>query len=187
MRLVSTCRRRKSTSLSRSRRGMALWLGAKIETMYVPKSPRWTAMKSSACKGSSTENSRAEVQREVCADHQGFDQRALRLLRGEELDAAAEHADRLQEREREDQGGLVFHDEPREPSLVESLLFFEGEQRDVHVGVYVHLVRVAVMLVVLVDPPLAAHAEQQVAEDEGEPVVLPGGAEGELPVPEVVG
>ena len=30
-------------------------------------------------------------------------------------------------------------------------------------------------------------AEQQVAEDEGEPVVLPGGAEGELPMPEVVG
>src|SRR5215207_972536 len=41
-----------------------------------------------------------EVQREVCANHQGFDQRALRLLRGEELDAAAEHADRLQQRER---------------------------------------------------------------------------------------
>jgi hypothetical protein len=44
-----------------------------------------------------------------------------------------------------------------------------------------------VMVVVLVDPPLAAYAEQKVAEDEGEPVVLPGGAEGELPMPEVVG
>ena len=43
------------------------------------------------------------------------------------------------------------------------------------------------MLVVLVDPPLAAHAEQQIAEDEGEPVVLTGAGEGELPVPEVVG
>ncbi len=128
-----------------------------------------------------------EVQREVRADGEGFDPRTLRPLRGEELDAAAEHADRLQEREGEYEGGLVFHDEAREPSFFEGLLFFESEQRDVHVGVDVHLVGVAVMLVVLVDSPLAAHAEQQVAENEGEPVVLPGGAKGELPVPEVVG
>src|SRR5215208_3012340 len=129
----------------------------------------------------------SEIQREVCADRQGFHQRTLRLLRGEELDAAAEHADRLQEREGEYKGGLVFHDEAREPSFFEGLLFFEGEQRDVNVGVEVHLVGVAVVLVVLVDPPLAAYAEQQVAENEGEPVVLPGGAKGELPVPQIVG
>src|SRR5919112_6719319 len=128
-----------------------------------------------------------EVQREVCANHQGFDQRALRLLRDEELYAAAEHADLLQEREGEYEGGLVFHDETREPSLLEGLLFFEGEQWDVHVGVEVHLVGVAVMLVVLVNPPLAAHPKRQVAKNEGEPVVLPGAAKGELPVPEVVG
>ena len=94
---------------------------------------------------------------------------------------------RLQQREGEYEGGLVFHDEPGEPSLLESLLFIEGEQRDVHVGVKVHLVGVAVVLVVLVDPPLAAQAKQKVAENEGEPVVLPGTAEGELSVPEVVG
>src|SRR5215208_1154181 len=129
----------------------------------------------------------SEIQREVCADRQGFHQRALRLLRGEELDAAAEHADRLQEREGEYKGGLIFHDEAREPSLVQSLLFFEGEQRDVHVGVYVQLVRMPVMVVVLVDPPLAAYDEQKGAEDAGEPVVLPGSAEEELPVPDIVG
>lgn len=128
-----------------------------------------------------------KVQREVCADRQGFGQRTLCLLRDEELDAAAEHADRLQEREGEYEGGLVFHDEPREPSFFEGLLFFEGEQRDVHVGVEVRLVGVAVVLVVLVDPPLAAYAEQQVAEDEGEPVIPPESAEGELPVPHIVG
>ena len=33
----------------------------------------------------------------------------------------------------------------------------------------------------------SAYAEQQVAEDEGHEVVLPGGAKGELPVPPVVG
>src|SRR5215211_2941369 len=129
----------------------------------------------------------AEVQREVCADRQGFDQRALRLLGSEEPYAAAEHADRLQQREGEYEGGLVFHYEAREPSFLECLLFFEGEQRDVHVGVEVRLVGVAVMLVVLVDPPLSAQAEQEVAEEEGEPIVLPGAAKGELPVPEVVG
>src|SRR5918994_1153187 len=129
----------------------------------------------------------SEIQREVCADRQGLEQGTFRLFRGEEPDAAAEHADRLQERKGEYEGRLVFHDEAREPSFLEGLLFLEGEQWDVHVGVEVHLVGVAVMLVVLVDPPLAANAEQQVAEDEGEPVVLPGAAEGELPVPEVVG
>src|SRR5215213_400270 len=128
-----------------------------------------------------------QVQREVRAERQGFDQRALGLLRGEELDAAAQHADRLQEREGEYKGGLVFHDEPRESPLAEGLLFLKSEQRDVHVGIDIHLVRVPVVLVVLVDPPLAAQAEQQVAENEGEPVVLPGAAEGELPVTEVVG
>ena len=35
----------------------------------------------------------SEIQREVCADRQGLDQRTLRLLRGEEPDAAAEHAE----------------------------------------------------------------------------------------------
>src|ERR671913_1769978 len=129
----------------------------------------------------------SEIQREVRADRQGLEQGTLRLLHSEELDAAAEHADRLQEREGEYEGCLMFHDEAREPSFFEGLLFFEGEQWDLHVGVEVHLVGVAVMLVVLVDPPLAAYAQQQVAEEEGEPVVLPGAAEGELPVPEVVG
>ncbi len=85
------------------------------------------------------------------------------------------------------EGSLVFHDEPSKPSLRESLLFFEGEEWNIYVGVEVQLVRMTVMVVVLVDPPLAAHAEQQVTEDEGEPIVLPGGAESELPVPEVVG
>jgi hypothetical protein len=66
-----------------------------------------------------------------------------------------------------------LHDEPGKPSLVESLLFFKGEQRNIYVGVGVYLVRMSVMRIVLVDPPLAAHAEQQVAEDESSPVVLP--------------
>jgi hypothetical protein len=66
-----------------------------------------------------------------------------------------------------------LHDEPGKPSLVKSLLFFEGEQRNIYVGVGVYLVRMTVMLVMLVDPPLAAHTEQQVAEDESSPVVLP--------------
>src|SRR5215208_4763260 len=130
---------------------------------------------------------KCEIQCVVRADRQSLDKSTLRLLRGEELYATAEHADRLQEREGEYEDCLVFHDEARDPPLFEGLLFFEGEQWDLHVGVEVHLVGVAVMLVVLVDPPLAAYAEQQVAEDEGEPVVLTGAAEGELPVPEVVG
>jgi hypothetical protein len=92
------------------------------------------------------------------------------------LDAAAEHADSLQQRQREDQSGLVLDDEPREPCLAERLIFLEGEQGNVDVGVDVELVRMAVVLVVLVDPPLAAHAEQEVAEDEGDPVVLPRNA-----------
>src|SRR5215217_6260189 len=129
----------------------------------------------------------SEIQRVVSADRQGLDQGTLRLLRGEELYTAAEHADRLQEREGEYEGCLVFHDEAREPPFFEGLPFVEGEQWDLHVGVEVHLVGVAVMLVVLVDPPLAAHAERQVAKNEGEPVVLPGAAKGELPVSEVVG
>src|SRR3712207_670495 len=97
------------------------------------------------------------------------------------------HAQRLQQRQRKYQGGLVFHDDAGKPSLVQSLLFFKGQQWNIYVGVDVHLVRMTVMLVVLVDPPLAADAEQQVAEDEGSPVVHPGGAEGDLPMPKVVG
>jgi hypothetical protein len=112
----------------------------------------------------------SEIQREVGADRQELDQSTFRLLHGEELYATAEHANRLQEREGEYEGCLVFHNEPGEPSLFEGLLFVEGEQWDLHVRVEVHLVGVAVMLVVLVDPPLAAYAEQQVAEDEGEPI-----------------
>src|SRR5215203_2651194 len=129
----------------------------------------------------------AEVHHEVCSHEERFGQRALCSFFDEILDAATEHADRLQHRKRKDQGSLIFHDEAREPSLVESLLFFEGEEWNIYVGVYVQLVRMTVMVVVLVDPPLAAYAEQQVAEDEGEPVILPGSAEGELPVPHIVG
>src|ERR671921_500492 len=131
--------------------------------------------KQQSLQGFKHREQQTEVQREVRANRQGFAQRALRLFGGEELYAAAQHADRLQEREGEYEGCLVFHDEACKPSFLEGLLFFEGEQRDVHVGVAVHLVGVAVMLVMLVDPPLAAQAEQEVAENEGEPVVVPGG------------
>jgi len=69
----------------------------------------------------------SEIQREVRADRQGLDQGTLRLLHGEELYAAAEHADRLQEREGEYEGGLVFNDEAREPPFFKGLPFIEGE------------------------------------------------------------
>src|SRR5215213_3491465 len=151
--------------------------------MNKPKSPRWTAMNNTAGKGSSTENSKPKYS----AKCERFGQRTLCLLLEEKADAVSMQAERLQKREGNYQDGLVFHNEPREPSLVEGLLFFEGEQRDLYVGVDIYLVRVSVMLVVLVDPPLATYAEQQVAEDESEILILPGGAEGELPVPTVVG
>src|SRR5215218_5123697 len=134
-------------------------------------------MKSSACRGSSTENSRPKYSAK-CAQiirastsvlFAFFAARNSMLLRSMLSDCRSER------------GNM------RAPSFFEGLLFFEGEQRDVHVGVEVRLVGVTVVLVVLVDPPLAAQAEQQVAEGECEPVVLPGGAEGELPVPKIVG
>jgi hypothetical protein len=58
LRLVRTWRWRKSAWLSFSRMGMALWLGAKTETMNRPNNPRWTAKKSTACSGSRNRNSR---------------------------------------------------------------------------------------------------------------------------------
>src|SRR5919107_2294987 len=127
----------------------------------------------------------AEVQREVRSQEERFGQHTLCLSLDEKADALEMHAECLQKRQRKYQVSLVLHDEPRKPSLVESLVFFEGEQRDIYIGIDVYLIRMTVMLIVLVDPPLAAHAEQQVAEDQSSPVVLPRGVEGKLPMPTV--
>jgi hypothetical protein len=81
---------------------------------------------------------------------------------------------------------LVFHNEPRDPLLTESLFFGKGNQRDVNIGVKVELVRMTVVLIVLVDPPLLAYADQQVAENEGKALVLPAGTNGKLSMPKVM-
>ena len=81
---------------------------------------------------------------------------------------------------------LVAHDELLRARRGVLALFRDEDQRPAgDVGVLLQVVRVAVVLVVVADPPAVAEAHQQVAVEQAEKV-LPAAVAGDLAVSDVV-
>jgi len=72
---------------------------------------------------------------------------------------------------------LVSHRESREPALPGCLVLRKCEQRDIEVGVRGNVVRRAMMVVVLVEPPTVAESEQEVGMNQAENFIASGAAE----------
>jgi hypothetical protein len=97
------------------------------------------------------------------------------------LDAGRVQVRRLEQEQREEQVGLESNDRPDQPPLVAGLGGGERERADGDVGIQVGVVGVAVVAVVLADPPGVAHPNEEVAEDQADQAVGPPGTE-DLPV-----
>ncbi len=72
---------------------------------------------------------------------------------------------------------LVSHCEPREAALAGCLVLGKCEQRDIEVGVGGNVVRRAMMVMVLVEPPTVAESEQEIGMNEAKNFITSGGAE----------
>jgi hypothetical protein len=80
----------------------------------------------------------------------------------------------LEQQDREEVPALMGHQPPHQPAAVPGRSFgCEGDRGQRDVGVGSHLVRVRVVAVVLALPPAVAHPDQQVRDDQADPVVPP--------------
>ena len=91
----------------------------------------------------------------------------------------------LQQEQRKEQERLVAGDEPDKTPLVAGLPDGERQDGDADVGVQALVVGVAMVKVVLGDPPAEAHPDPQVGVDQAGQVVAAPGTE-DLPVAGVV-
>ena len=88
------------------------------------------------------------------------------------------HRESEQQQDREEVPALMGHQPPHQPAaLLGCLCGREGEGSQCDVGVGSHLVRVRVVAVVLTLPPAVADPDQQVRDDQADPVVPPAGFE----------
>ena len=135
--------------------------------------------------GPQEEDDRAQVGGEVDRD-QGQLGGAVAVAPGQHVAGAViAEVERLEQQEREEEIALVADDQARDANLGPGLRLGEGDHREVDVGVEVQLVGVAVVQVVLVDPPGPARSQQEVDQKEAQQIVAARGAQ-DLPVPRVV-
>lgn len=80
---------------------------------------------------------------------------------------------------------LVAHDKAGHPFRPAGLFFGKGQNRNVDIGIHVDFVGVGVVFVVLGDPVAKAFAEDEIADDQADDVVL-GRRAKRLPVADVV-
>jgi hypothetical protein len=91
----------------------------------------------------------------------------------------------LQQQQRKEQERLVARDHPSKAPLATGLSGGKRQGRNVDVGIQVLVVGVAVVAVVLADPPAEADPDQQIGMDQADQVVGAAAAE-DLPVAGVV-
>ncbi len=77
-------------------------------------------------------------------------------------------------------------DKARYSPFAERRLLGEGDERYVDVRIVVEVIRMTVVAIVLADPPLLAHPEEKIVEDQPADDVLPPSAQ-DLQVTDVVG
>jgi len=106
-----------------------------------------------------------------------FDDGVRDLVAHQEFNAVDFQDKCLKQRQRKETEMLVSDCEPREPALSGSLVLGKCEQRDIDVGVGGNVIRRAMMVVVLVQPPTVAESEQEIGMDESKNFIAGGAAE----------
>ena len=115
----------------------------------------------------------------------GFPAAVGGALAEHEADAGEALAVDEQGKERHRAIDLIVRNQARQPALLGRLAGGQGEERQVHIGVPVDMVRVGMMPVVLLHPPSVTAAGEQVAADDPHQRILPAAHEA-LPVPRIV-
>lgn len=110
----------------------------------------------------------------------------LCFLQPQEMDTQDQERHRSEHVDWELKIGLVFHQEPLHPLRLACLFFRENGEWSFNIRVAIELVGMAVMPIVLLDPPAPTPADQQIAHQQTADSVLPGCAK-YLPVPNIVG
>ena len=95
----------------------------------------------------------------------------------EEADAVVFQDEGFEQRQREKGKVLVFDGEARQAVFGGGLLFGKCEGDQVEIGIGGDMIRRAVMVIVLVEPPTVTEAENEIGMDEAEDFVSRGAAE----------
>ena len=106
-----------------------------------------------------------------------FDDGVRDLVAHQEFNAIDFQDKCLEQRQRKETEMLVSHCEPREPALSGGLVLGKCEERDIDVGVGGNVVRRAMVVVVLVQPPTVAKSEQEIGMNESKNFIASGTAE----------
>ena len=123
------------------------------------------------------ETKQAEKPAGVQHEETHFDDGVRDPVSHQEFNAVYFQHKRLEHRQREETEMLVSHCEPREPALPGCLVLGKCEQRYIEVGVGSNVVRRAMMVMVLVEPPTVAESEQEIGMNEAKNFIASGTAE----------
>jgi hypothetical protein len=107
----------------------------------------------------------AEVDSRVRGEQGALDPRVGKPAPEQVLQRGAVHLDALEHEQHEEQNALVPHHEPRDALPARVLAHVEDDRAPADVRVELEVVGVAVVPVVVVDPPAVAHAVHQVRMD----------------------
>jgi hypothetical protein len=107
----------------------------------------------------------------------GFNDGVRDLVAHQEFNAVDFQHKGFEQRQREETKMLVSHCEPREAAFPGCLVLRKREQRYIDVGVGSNVVRRAMVVVVLVQPPTVAESEQEIGMNEAENFIASGAAE----------
>src|SRR5208282_6575958 len=77
----------------------------------------------------------------------------------------------LEQRQREERKMLIFHGKPREPVFSGDLVLRKCKRKQIHVGVRGNVVRRAMMVIVLPEPPTVAESEQEIRMKQAQGLV----------------
>ena len=149
--------------------------------MYTPNRPELHAEERESDAGREHQEHQGEEADDPDGDERDLDRATAQRLAGEHPPhARGVQREPFEQQDREEEQPLVRHQPSERPDARRSAMRLLGGERDhrqLDVGIGADLVRVGVVPGVLVLPPSVAHADEEVADDQGRPVVPSPGAE----------
>src|SRR5436853_4646746 len=119
----------------------------------------------------------AKIEYKMATQQDCFSQSMFRFGLEQKLNAYDPHIECFHHHQGKEHECLVFHHDAQQPLLAPGLFRTKGENWNADIGVDLKLIGMAMMPVMLVNPPSTTYADQQVTEYEADEIVLPNGVE----------
>ncbi len=132
-----------------------------------------------------TGEEQAKVKNVVDGHETGLCQGVLCFFLEQEANAKDQERDPSQQLQWEEQVCLVFHHKAKKSLLALCLFLGKGEHRDSDVGIKFGFIGMAMMPVVLIEPPTPTPTEQEIRHDKATGLEQPVCAEN-LPMPQIM-